>query len=982
MAIRARNRTTSDIDQQNQNKLPEFRRSALSLAIALALPGAMMMSGAALAQSSLDEESEVGDGSGEMVMEEIVVTGKFRASLIDAIGTKRASTSIIEAISAEDIGKLPDPSIANSLARMPGVSGERRNGRVSGISVRGFNENYVGTTMNGRELLGMGDNRGVEYDLYPAEIVSGMVVYKTPDATQTVQGIGGIVDLRTNRPLENERYLVVNGTYEKNGQDSANPDFSDSGYRLALSWSDVFADETIGVSLVAAHLDSPTQEEYFRGWGYPGVNADNAGPGVSLSGDEAILGGHDSYARSAQLKRDTISGVIQWAPNDDLTVTLDGLYIDFQEDQVFRGLEEGLAEWGSGEYTVTGVEPGFVTDVDFTGGFRSVIRNDAERKKAKLKTFGLNIDYQMGDNWNMAFDAATSKVDKTITNVESYSGVGRAGLASQGPATTRSWVMTPEGAVFSPLGSSPDLTDFNLVRLAGPQAWGGAMAPLEQFAEVTLPDGSVIGPPQSQDGFVNQPVFEEKLTTLRLEASRLLDLSIMKEITFGVNYSDRSKSKDNGGFFLTAPTWPLDGPIPEEFREGTTSLDFIGIDGVVAYDSIRMFDEGYYIASDAQLLETKRFGDTYEIDEKLTTLFAKLDFDTDLGQGMLYGNVGLQYLHVDQSSDGFGAQTGPDLFVQATPISGGDDYNEWLPSLNVNYDFNNGHVVRLAASKTVSRPRMDDMRSNQVVSFFFNLANVTSTDPQQSAWSGSAGNPALRPLEANQFDIAWDWYFAQDGFVSAAYFYKDLVNWHRSGSFVADFSEFFIPGYHQVDDENGNPVTPATMEGLVSFREDGLKGSVNGYEFQATFPFRVLWAPLDGFGMIATATFIDGKLDDGTRVPGLSDENYGLTLYYERGGFEIRGAATKRTKYLTETRGESLSLVSTFDQGATLLDAQISYDFGWDGRSDWLGGLSLALQGQNLTNEDTIQTNDDARQVTLYQKFGANYLFTAIYRFW
>ena len=94
------------------------------------------------------------------------------------------------------------------------------------------------------------------------------------------------------------------------------------------------------------------------------------------------------------------------------------------------------------------------------------------------------------------------------------------------------------------------------------------MAPIPQFAEVTLPDGSVIGPGQSQDGFVNQPVFEEKLTTLRLEASRLLDLSIMKEITFGVNYSDRKKSKDNRGAFLTAPTWPLDGAIPEEFRVG------------------------------------------------------------------------------------------------------------------------------------------------------------------------------------------------------------------------------------------------------------------------------------------------------------------------------------------------------------------------------------------------------------------------------
>ena len=139
---------------------------------------------------------------------------------------------------------------------------------------------------------------------------------------------------------------------------------------------------------------------------------------------------------------------------------------------------------------------------------------------------------------------------------------------------------------------------------------------------------------------------------------------------------------------------------------------------------------------------------------------------------------------------------------------------------------------------------------------------------------------------------------------------------------------------------------------------------------------------LNGLGMIATATFIDGSLEDGSDVPGLSDENYGLTVYYERGGFEIRAAATKRSKYSTEVRGESLSLVQTFDQGATLLDAQISYDFGWDGRADWLGGLSIALQGQNLTDEDTIQTNDDSRQVTQYQSFGANYLLTAIYKFW
>ena len=957
-----------------------LRRKELTIAIGMLLAA----SGTALAEDQ-DDAIGAGEESEELIMEEVVVTGRFQRALIDSIGTKRDNSSIVEAISAEDIGKLPDSSIAESLARMPGVSGERRNGRTSGISVRGFNENYVGTTLNGRELLGMGDNRGVEYDLYPAEIVSGMLVYKTPDATLLTQGIGGTIDLRTYRPLDTDRFLVINGLYEQNGQDSENPDFDDNGYRAAISWSDKFADDTVGISLAYAHTDSPGQEQQFRGWGYPTANPANAAPGLSVAGDEVILGGHDSFVRSSTLERDTVSGVLQFRPNDDLTITLDGLYIKFQEDKVFRGLEEGLAEWGTGDYTITGVDDGLVTAADLNGGFKTVIRNDAERKEAKLKTFGLNLEYDIGDNWIVRFDGAHSKVDKTITNVESYSGVGRPGLSTQGPATVRSWVMTPEGAVFGEVAGGPpplDLTDWDMVKLAGPQAWGGGLAPVQEFADVTLPDGSVIGPPQAQDGFVNQPVFEEKLTTLRLDSSYIMDLSIFKELTFGVNYADRKKSKDNGGFFLTAPTWPLDGPVPEEYRVGTSSLDFIDINGVVAYDSIGMFDDGYYTATDAQLLETKRFGDTYEIKEKITTVFAKLDFDTNLGNGMLYGNVGLQYVHSDQSSEGFGAQTGPDLFVQATPIEGGDDYNKWLPTLNMIYDFDNGHYLRAAASKTISRPRMDLMRANQQVSFFFNLANVDSTDPAQSAWSGSAGNPNLRPLEANQFDAAWDWYFADDGFVSVAYFYKDLVNWQRGGSFVADFSDFYIPGYHQVVDEDGVVHTPATMDGVVSFVEDGLQGSMHGWELQATFPFRIVWDKLQGLGLIATATFIDGELDDDTRIPGLSDENYSMILFYERSGWDFRVSATKRTKFLAETRGESLSLVPTTDQGATLWDAQISYDFGFTGRDDWLGGLSIALQGQNLSNEDTIQTNDDSRQVTQYQSFGANYMLSAIYRFW
>lgn len=120
------------------------------------------------------------------------------------------------------------------------------------------------------------------------------------------------------------------------------------------------------------------------------------------------------------------------------------------------------------------------------------------------------------------------------------------------------------------------------------------------------------------------------------------------------------------------------------------------------------------------------------------------------------------------------------------------------------------------------------MIANKVVSFQFNDANVLSTKTANSAWSGTSGNPELNTLEANQFDLSYENYFADDGFFAVNFFYKDLVNWHRSGAIVTDFSEFYIPGFHQSSGLTDNQV-PGTFLGGTSFTEDGLEGFVRGY---------------------------------------------------------------------------------------------------------------------------------------------------------
>lgn len=936
--------------------MKQFRPNLIKLAL---IGSGFAFSAAAVSQTAVDTTEE------EQVELEIIQVSGIRGSLIRAQALKMDNTSLVEALSAEDIGKLPDTSIAESLARLPGLAGERRNGRSSGLSVRGFNENYVATSLNGRELLGMGDNRGVEYDLYPSEIVANVLVYKTPEAGLLNQGIGGTVDLQTINPLGKDRTIVFNGSLEKNGLDSANPDFDDQGHRFSINYVDSFADDTLGIAITYASLESPNQEQHFRSWGYATVDTSSprrAEDSVMVPEGTLVTGGHDSFVRSGLLERDSIATVIQYAPTDDLMIKFDALYIDFQEDNVKRGLEEGGAVWGGQDPTITGVESGLVTS-GFIDGFHSVVRNDASRQEAQLSTFGLNIAYDINDTWRAMADFSSGSVDKTITDIESYSGVGRAGVEGR-PLTPRSFTMTDTGVVFSAHPTLPgvDLTDESLIRLAGPQAWG---AP-------------IVGG-DAQDGFVNQPEFEEDLDSLRLQINGDIEYGFIVGVEAGIAYSDRAKSKVNNGAYLTSPVYPDSDPIPEVL--GVASLDFIGIDGVLAYDSLGLYNSGYYTETDAGLVQNDRLGDTYTVEEELTTLWLRADLETEIGDMYLRGNFGLQAVSADQESFGFSTVSDANGLTVASPVSGGDDYTDVLPSLNLALEVLDSQFIRLAMSKTLSRPRMDDMRPNNQASFAFNDQQINSPDPQRSAWSGSSGNPALQPYEARQFDIAYENYFLSDGYFSAAFFYKDIVNWHRTQQNVQDFTAVYIPSLHQ----SSTGEAPATFLGLVSQNEDGLKGYVRGYELQASLPFSIISDSLEGFGVFASATFLDGEFEDQqgniTRVPGLSDESYQFTAYYENSGFEARVSARKRDEFSTEVRGLSLSLVETIDQGSTLVDAQIGYDFSGSGIES-LKGLRVTLQAQNLTDEETVQANDsDPRQILQYQTFGRNFLLGFNYKF-
>ncbi|WP_296677431.1 TonB-dependent receptor [Novosphingobium sp.] len=922
------------------------------------------------AQTATAPSAAEDDTSGQ----EIVVTG-LRASLERAQTLKQDSASVVEALSAEDIGKLPQSSVADSLGRLAGLAGERRSGRVSGISVRGFREDFVGTTLNGRELIGIGDNRGVEYDLYPSEIIDSAVVYKTPNAELSAVGIGGTVDLRTIHPLEHKRSLVVNGSFELNGQKSKNPDFKDKGYRAALSFSDRFANDTIGVALTAATTSSPTQDNFFSVWGYD-KGAITSGPDAGKYAPAGI----DISSRSRVLKRDTLAGVIEFKPSSNFTARFDGLYINFSDKGVSRGFIEALGIPSNGSTVLTSTATAITSAR--TSGFNSVLRTDPLDKTGKLTVFGGNFEYDAGANVKFLLDVSHAKSSKRDTRAESYSGLGRAATSTQGPNNIQTYTYTPNGLVFS--NNSQLFDDFNKVKLAGPQSWGGGLAPLGNAPGTPLyvSATSPVGFAQAQDGFVNTGIFDEKLDSARFEVKANLDNGFIKTVNAGVRYSNHKKSKINQGFFLTAPTYPLDGPIPTDAQRGLADLNWVGLGNVVAYDALSLINGGYYKKWDAGLYEPDRLADTYTISETVWQPFIEGEFESELSGGArIFGNAGVQAVITKQRGTGFNSAIQSNLVALGVPITDGASYTRILPSVNINFDLTGGHTIRLSAAKVISRPRIDFLNPGSKINFRNNVANVTNPDPALGPWVSSSGNATLRPYEANQVDLSYEWYFARDGFVSATVFYKKLVNWNVAATSIRDFTAFYIPGYHQAVSSDGlTKYTPATFKGVNTSYTGGLKGDVKGLEVQAALPFGRFVGALDGFGIIAGGAFTDGKLDDGSAIPGLSKSVLTGTVYFEKAGFSARVSANKRSAWLSEDRGGSNSISPVNRAGETLVDAQIGYDFKDSGLGA-LSGLRLSLQAQNLTNQKDIYVDSASGLISRSETYGRNFLFNATFSF-
>jgi iron complex outermembrane receptor protein len=907
-----------------------FRRKELAATISLLLAAFPMADADEQVRDVEAEDQEVAGeeaSSDEIMAEEVIVTG-IRRGLMQSVDLKANSTSIVEAISAEDIGKLPDQSITDSLARLPGITAQRLNGRTQVLSVRGLGPDFTTALLNGRPQVSSGDNRGVEFDQYPSEMISSAVVYKTPNASLMGQGLAGTVDLRTIRPLQyGERAIVANARYQWNDISALNDDASSTGWRGSFSYIDQFLDDTLGVSFGIAYADTPSQGERFNSWGYP------EGPEGAL-----VIGGSKPFAQSNNLERTGITGALEYVPNDTFSTTLDLYYSDFKEKQLLRGIEFPL--W----WSAAQLQPGYTIDDGLvqTGTFndvKGVMRNDINQRDSKIKAFGWNMAFDVNDSWRIIGDISWSQVKRQDILLETYSGTGPAG---EGATDNLGFQMRDgEGTLFS---SILDYADPNLIFLTSPQGWGGDIVPGGQL------------------GYDNRPDIKDELTMYDLKAE--YDLAATGwSMEFGANYQTRKKQKIVNEFFLALASGETSAPLPQP--TGFTDLSFIGIPGMVTYDPLQAIADGTYIQTPNPNADVAI--KSWEVKEDLTTLYAMAEFDTDLGNSMaLFGNFGVQYVKTDQESNAISA-SGSGLGTSLVPTSGGDKYNEWLPSLNISLGITDTQFLRFAYARTLARARMDQMRAN--LDYSFDVTKIDETDINNSPWGGSGGNPELRPWIANAFDISWEKYF-DDGlsYVAAAYFYKKLDSWVVEAPILYDFSEF-----------PQMALEPELSVGLVTVPLNGDGGNIDGFEFSFALDFGLLNPKLEGFGFLGSASFTNSDIQDpggnDITIPGLSEDVYNLTGYYENQHFSIRLSARNRSDFLGEVAGFGAGRDFRQVEGNTTVDGQASYFF-----SGKLTGLTLLFQAYNITDEPFVTFgNDDTRQVIDYQRYGRSFLVGASY---
>lgn len=971
----------------------------------------MGMAQAAFAQEA-PADSEVGG-------DEIVVTG-IRASLAASADIKREAQGVVDAISAEDIGKFPDTNLAESLQRITGVSIDRQNGEGSLVTVRGFGPEFNLVTVNGRQVptavIGDGggapSSRSFDFANLASEGISAVEVYKSGRATIESGGIGSTINIRTPRPLDNPGMrgsLSAKAVYDtsRNDGDTVTPEVSGI-------FSTTFADDRIGIMVAGSYQKRKSSTNTANvGWRDGYLGSENnwgslAQPGAP--GSENITnrpGPTDVYQvpQNASydlndINRERINGqaVLQFRPTDSLTATVDYIYsrntVETRNSNVGVWFNHGdtSSAWTDGPVAgplfyaedFTPPDPGCAApspappnnclvgkDLSYSG---ALIENRAENK-----SLGFNLEWKGPDGVTFELDAHHSTAEvKPVNRFGSSMSLGNAvfGVASQ------------------TVNFENDLPVISYVMHPG-------IDPL---------DRSLITP--TGNAFRNA-YFRNRINQVQLRGQYDHDGGFLDSIDFGVSYVD-SKVRSAFGTIQNDDTWGGAGPasdIPDDIFSLVTLPDkFPGlaqpgmIQSFYEFDFERLADlveQNYQMCSDPLTGANQPgtclavFNTDRRISEKTLAPYLQVATEFELFQNPAHLVAGLRYETTDIASaalvpapvttDWVGENEFNIVFSgesEFTRFKG--SYDNWLPAIDFDVSPIENVKLRASYSHTITRPDYASMQGGRTLDTLFRVGGGT----------GAQGNPGLIPYKSKNIDLSAEWYYAPDSYVSVGYFHKDVSNflsstridtnafglttpvggprWNAAlaaigqDATVAEIRQYIINTFP--DTVTGNVIHAAPGDPLVNFEiatpiNSDQKASLNGWEFAIQHSF---WDT--GFGVILNYTIVNGDaVYDNTQpssVPqfaltGLSD-SANAVAFYDKNGIQARVAWNWRDEFLAGT-GPNPFYTEEYWQ----IDASASYEF--------IPGFTVFAEAINLTGEGRRGHLRHGNNVTFVQPGFARY---------
>lgn len=857
----------------------QVRRTTLLASAALPL----WLAGATSAWAQ-DQASETPEN------DEIIVSG-IRESLANSIEKKRAANQIVDTITAEDIGKLPDQNIAESIQRVTGVQITRSGGEGFGVNIRGLT---ALTTINGRVQLGQAGrtneqaSRDYDYRNLAAEFFQAIEVYKSPLASQPEGALGGTVNLVTRKPLDFNDLTLSAGA---EGQYSDYVDRIDP--RVSVFGAAQMLNDTVGVALSLSYARRNLRSDYFQALGgwvrqtLPGSNSGFDFNAADASTNQDVIRPIDLRFRTQDSVRTRYGAdaTIQWRPSSDFEARIDANYAKLENE--FRN--SWLATYNSNQASFVPGSLQIDSNGSLVGGafVNQQVFVDGRYQSNPLPsyTFAGNLRWTPGA-WTIEGDASYTNTKRdAIDAFIRYRNTLPLALSYELLGQRR----PPELILSNPDGSPFDLTT-----------------------------PSLYVPNLAQDRIIAS---DNREYATRLDAKYEFDGGLLSALSVGARATwrdsrfrvrtsaNQAANRANPAFFdqatgrqLTAADSPLNefiGPFPwtlfedydGSFPRGWLNGVYSGCDadkGCPEFiDALNIRDFGGLLNSNPE---------QSDIAEDTIAGYVMADLGGDIAGLEFKANFGVRYVRAKTTSAG--------VFLNAgtiVPIVNENTDDDFLPAANITLTLMPDLLLRLSGARVLQRPELDQL----AVGYNINPSSGVAT----------LGNPNLEPFLANQFDVSLEWYPNRGALISAAAFYKDVKNFTTNTTFVGT-----IPGVTRLDGSTNFQITQPI---------NGGGGTIKGFEIGVQMPFFFLPSPFDGFGAIANYTYSDSNTASGQPIPRLSKVSYNLIGYFERGGFSARAAYSWRGRYSeTGEGGNGAANIGLFEYVAPsgYLDASISYD--------------------------------------------------------